>query len=74
MKVLDVLGRHDLEARRVQVEEQTARLFMFVLQGVFLDLDLSAEQHERSLSVAREWVGKALEGVAPGDLPQNLER
>lgn len=74
VKVLDLLGRHDLEARRVRVEEQTARLFMFVLRGVFLDLDLSADQHERSSQVAQKWVGKALEGVAPGDLPQNFER
>ena len=70
VRVLDALGKHDLETRRVQVEEQTAAMFSFIIHGVLSDLNLDDAQQARSMATVETWVRKALEGVPAHDLPK----
>lgn len=70
VRVLDSLGKHDLETRRVQIEERTAAMFQWILAGVLNDLNLTPHQQTRAPHLINEWVQKSLEGVEARELPQ----
>lgn len=70
IRALDMLGKHDLEDRRVRVEEHTAAMFAYIMRGVMGELGLSQEQRERVDSTVEVWVRRSLEGVPANELPR----
>lgn len=70
IRVLDALGKHDLETRKVQIEERTAALFQWILAGVLTDLNLTPQQQTRAPALINEWVQKSMEGVEARELPR----
>lgn len=68
-RMLEALGRHDLEARRVKVAEDQAALFRWVLTSLMLELTLTADQQEQALTVVDRLVRESMEGVERDQLP-----
>lgn len=69
VKVLDLLGKHDLEVRRVKLAEQDARVIAWILQGFLVDLALPDEARADAEDTMRRWVTKAAEVVNVDELP-----
>ncbi len=69
IKVLDLLGKHDLDARLVRVQEDTGRLFQYVIAGIVSDLALTPEQSALVPELMSSWLRKASEGVKARELP-----
>lgn len=69
VKVLDLLGKHDLDARLVRVQEDTGRLFQYVIAGIVSDLALTPEQSALVPELMSSWLRKASEGVKARELP-----
>lgn len=69
VKVLDLLGRHDLDARLVRVTEETGKLFQYVIAGIVSDLSLTPEQSAQVPELMSEWLRRAAEGVNSRELP-----
>ena len=60
IRVLDILGRHDLDARRVQLAEREAQVVVWILQGFLRDLALPEGRAQEAQELMRKWVQKAI--------------
>ncbi|MCF2573151.1 hypothetical protein [Brevibacterium sp. UCMA 11754] len=69
IKVLDLLGKHDLDARLVRVQEDQGRLFQYLVAGVVSELALTPEQTAFVPEVMTKWLRKTAEGVRSNELP-----
>lgn len=69
IKILDLLGRHDLDARLVRVTEDTGKLFQYVVAGIVSDLSLTPEQSALVPALMSSWLRRASEGVSSRELP-----
>lgn len=69
IRVLDLLGKHDLNDRLVKVEEQTGQLFQYVITGVLNDIGLTPEQSAKTQKLIVKWLNAAHEGVKARELP-----
>lgn len=69
IKILDLLGKHDLDARLVRVQEDNGRLFQYIVQGILEGLSLTPEQAAQVPELMSSWLRKASEGVSSRELP-----
>lgn len=69
IKILDLLGRHDLDARLVRVQEDNGRLFQYIVQGILSGLSLTPEQSAQVPELMSSWLRRAAEGVSSRELP-----
>lgn len=69
IKILDLLGRHDLDARLVRVQENQGRLFQYLVAGIVSELALTPEQSAQVPEVMTKWLRKTAEGVSSRELP-----
>lgn len=69
IKVLDLLGKHDLDARLVRVQEDNGRLFQYVIGGVLEGLSLTPGQSAQVPALMSSWLRRASEGVSSRELP-----
>lgn len=69
IRVLDALGKHDLEARKVQIDARTAAMFQWIIAGVLTDLRLPAERQTEAYELVNVWVERSLGGVEAHELP-----
>lgn len=69
IKILDLLGRHDLESRLVRVQEDNGRLFQYIIAGVLESLALTPEQSAQVPELMSTWLRRAAEGVKARELP-----
>lgn len=69
IKVLDLLARHDLDARLVRVQEDQGRLFQYLVAGIVSELALTPEQTALVPEVMTTWLRKTAEGVSSRELP-----
>lgn len=69
IKVLDLLGKHDLDARLVRVQEDQGRLFEYLVAGIVSELALTPEQTALVPEVMTKWLRKTAEGVSSRELP-----
>lgn len=70
IKVLDLLGRHDLDSRLVRVTEDQGRLFQYLVAGIISDLALTPDQTAQLPEVMGKWLRKTAEGVRSNELPK----
>ncbi|MGO2036489.1 MAG: hypothetical protein ACTH2U_08425 [Brevibacterium sp.] len=69
VKVLSLLGQYDLDARLVQVTEDTGALFRLVIEGVLAGLALTPEQSAQVPELMSTQLRLASEGVRANALP-----
>lgn len=69
IKILDLLGKHDLDARLVRVQEDQGRLFQYLVAGIVSELALTREQTAQVPEVMGRWLRKTAEGVRSNELP-----
>lgn len=69
VRVLDLLGKHDLEQRRIAMTENDARLVHWVLVGFLRDLALDFEREQQARALMRQWMSRLVEAVSTGELP-----
>lgn len=69
VKVLDLLGKHDLDARLVRVQEDQGRLFEYLVSGIISELSLTPKQTAQLPEVMTKWLRRTAEGVSSRELP-----
>lgn len=69
IKILDLLGKHDLDARLVRVQEDNGRLFQYIVQGILSGLSLTPDQAAQVPDLMSSWLRKASAGVSSRELP-----
>lgn len=69
IKVLDLLGKHDLDARLVRVQEDQGRLFQYLVAGIVSELALTSEQTANLPEVMAKHLRQVAAGVKSSELP-----
>lgn len=69
IRVLEILSKHDLDARLVRVQEDQGRLFQYLVAGIVSELALTSDQTAQLPEVMTKWLRRTAEGIPSNVLP-----